>query len=122
MIRKISTILVMLAIMALMTACGSVQTATPATATQTAVVSATGTGTPEATAQIPVTGETATTTPDVSASPATGMQTPAPIGDKIESEAQWDLVAQEVAQAAGFSTFDSEVYQLPANTSWDSTL
>src|SRR5690349_12259706 len=110
MIRKISTILATLAIMALISACGPAQTATPVTSTNTAVAVATGTqtGTPEATSEIPVTGETATTTPSAAA-----MQTPEPMGQKVEVQTQWEVVAQEVAQAAGFSTFDTEVYQLP---------
>jgi hypothetical protein len=122
MIRKTSTILVTLTIMALLTACGTAQTATPATSTSTFVMSATGTATAESTSEIPVTGETATATPEVNASPATTVQTPAPMGQKLESEAQWEAVALELAQAAGFTTVESELYQLPSNTSWDSTL
>jgi hypothetical protein len=117
MIRKISTILVALTVMALITACGPVQTATPITSTNTVVVE-----TIAATSEIPVTGETATSTPEVNASPSMGIQPPAPMGQKLESQAQWDIVALQMAQAAGFSTFESELYQLPDNTSWDSTL
>jgi|SRR5687767_1177460 hypothetical protein len=120
MIRKTSTILVALTVMALLTACAPAQTATPVTSTNTVVVSATGTETPAATSEIPVTGETAT--PDINASPSSGVQTPAPMGQKLESQAQWDVVALELAQAAGFTTVESELYQLPSNTSWDSTL
>jgi hypothetical protein len=120
MIRKNLTILVALTIMALITACAPAQTATPAPSTNTVVVSATGTETAAATSEIPVTGETAT--PEVNASPSTAPQTPTPMGQKLESQAQWDAVALEVAQAAGFSTFESELYQLPDNTSWESTL
>jgi hypothetical protein len=120
MIRKNLTILVALTIMALITACAPAQTATPATSTNTVVMSATGTATAAATSEIPVTGETAT--PEVNASPSTGLQTPTPMGQKIESQTQWDVVALEAAQAAGFSTFESEIYELPDNTSWESTL
>jgi hypothetical protein len=121
MIRKTSTILVALTIIALLTACGTAQTATPATSTNT-VVSATGTATAESTSEIPVTGETATATPEVNASPSTAVQTPAPMGQKLETEAQWEVVALELAQAAGFTTVESEIYQLPDNTTWESTL
>lgn len=122
MIRKISTILVALTVMALITACGPAQTTTPVISTNTVVMSATGTETAAATSEIPVTGETATTTPEANASPSTGMQTPAPMGQKLQSQAQWDIVALQMAQAAGFSTFESELYQLPNNTTWESTL
>jgi hypothetical protein len=117
MIRKISTILVSLTVMALITACGPVQTATPVTSTNTVVVE-----TITATSEIPITGETATSTPEVNASPSMGIQPPPPMGQKLESQAQWDIVALQIAQAAGFSTFESELYQLPDNTSWESTL
>ena len=52
----------------------------------------------------------------------TGLVKPTPMGDPLEHQAQWDAIAVQVAQSVGFSTFDYDIFQLPANTAWDATL
>lgn len=50
------------------------------------------------------------------------MSKPTPMGDQLEHQAQWDLIAQQVVQSVGFSTFDYDLFKLPANTTWEDTL
>jgi hypothetical protein len=50
------------------------------------------------------------------------MTKPAPLGDQLKHQIQWDAIALQVVQSVGFSTFTYDLYQLPANTTWDSTL
>jgi hypothetical protein len=52
----------------------------------------------------------------------TGLTKPTPMGDLLGHQAQWDALALQVAQTVGFSTFDYDLFQLPANTSWEDTL
>ena len=44
------------------------------------------------------------------------------MGDQLEHQVQWDVIAQQVVQSVGFSTFDYDLYQLPANSAWEDTL
>jgi hypothetical protein len=66
-------------------------------------------------------------TQDLSSTPASGttpgaMNLPTPMGDKLEHQVQWDAVVLQIAQAVGITNFDYDLYKLPANTTWDSTL
>ena len=73
---------------------------------------------------IPVTSASATlssTTDTLTSTPET-MELPTPMGDKLEHQAQWDVVVLQIAQAVGFTNFDYDLYKLPANTTWESTL
>jgi len=76
-------------------------------------------------AGVPVTGGEGTAVPVTSQptdSTLGNISTPAPMGDQLEHQVQWDVIAQQVVQSVGFSTFDYDLYQLPANTSWEDTL
>ena len=76
-------------------------------------------------AGVPVTGGEGTAVPVTSQptdSTLGNISTPAPMGDKLEHQQQWDVIAQQVVQSVGFSTFDYDLYQLPANTTWEDTL
>lgn len=76
-------------------------------------------------AGVPVTGGQETLVPATSqpTEPATGNASkPIPMGNPLEHQMQWDAIALQVAQSVGISTFDYELYQLPANTTWDDTL
>ena len=76
-------------------------------------------------AGVPVTGGEGTAVPVTSQptdSTVGNISTPAPMGDQLEHQVQWDVIAQQVVQSVGFSTFDYDLYQLPANTSWEDTL
>lgn len=74
-------------------------------------------------AGIPVTGGEGTVVPATTTTPALGdMSKPTPLGDKLVHQAQWDALALEVAESVGLSTFDYDLYQLPANTAWEDTL
>jgi len=73
----------------------------------------------EVLAGIPVTGAQGTVVPTAS---TLDTSRPAPLGDQLEHQAQWDLIAQQVVQSVGLSTFDYDLYQLPANSAWDDTL
>ena len=68
-------------------------------------------------AGIPVTGGTVVPT-------ASTLDTskPAALGDQLEHQPQWDLIAQQVVQSVGLNTFDYDLYQLPTNSAWDDTL
>lgn len=70
-------------------------------------------------AGIPVTGGQGTVVPTAS---TLDTSSPAPLGDQLEHQAQWDLIAQQVVQSVGVSTFTYDLYQLPANSAWDDTL
>jgi hypothetical protein len=35
---------------------------------------------------------------------------------------QWDAIALQIVQSVGFSTFNYDLYKLPANTAWEDTL
>jgi len=84
----------------------------------------------ELTAGVPVTGgevtATAVTTdtiPQTTDTPVTAeLSNPTPMGEQLEHQAQWDAIALQVAQAVGVNTFDYDLFQLPANTSWEDTL
>ena len=76
-------------------------------------------------AGVPVTGGEGTVVPSTSEStdPTMGnMSKPTPMGDQLEHQAQWDVIANQVVQSVGFSTFKYDLFQLPANTSWEDTL
>ena len=76
-------------------------------------------------AGVPVTGGEGTAVPVTSQptdSTLGNISTPAPMGDQLEHQVQWDVIAQQVVQSVGFSTFDYDLYQLPANTAWEDTL
>jgi len=87
-------------------------------------------------AGIPVTGgETATAATTDTVQPTTDAATTVqptgnptmeivltPMGDQLEHQAQWDAIALQVAEQVGFSTFDYDIFQLPANTTWEDTL
>lgn len=70
-------------------------------------------------AGIPVTSDQGTVVPTAS---TLDTSKPAPLGDQLEHQAQWDLIAQQVVQSVGLNTFDYDLYQLPANSAWDDTL
>ena len=61
------------------------------------------------------------TQPSTPFTPVT-VTTPTPMGDKVEHQAQWDAIASSVAELVGFSTFNYDLYKLPANTTWQDTL
>ena len=70
-------------------------------------------------AGIPVTGGATALPTDA----AIGMMSkPTPLGDQLEHQVQWDAVALQIVQSVGFSTFNYDLYQLPANTAWEDTL
>jgi hypothetical protein len=74
---------------------------------------------------IPVTGGDATVVPATAlpSDPMTGnLSKPIPMGTQVDHQTQWDAIAAQVTQTVGFSTFNYDLYQLPANTSWDDTL
>ena len=76
-------------------------------------------------AGVPVTGGEGTAvpvTPQPTASTTTSMSKPTPMGDQLEHQAQWDAIALQVVQSVGFSTFSYDLFQLPANTTWEDTL
>ena len=68
-------------------------------------------------AGIPVTGGTVVPTAST-----VDTSKPAPLGNQLEHQMQWDLIAQQVVQSVGLNTFDYDLYQLPANSAWDDTL
>ena len=68
-------------------------------------------------AGIPVTGGTVVPT-----SSTVDTSKPAPLGNQLEHQMQWDLIAQQVVQSVGLNTFDYDLYQLPADSAWDDTL
>ena len=70
-------------------------------------------------AGVQVTGGQGTVVPTAS---TLDTSKPAPLGDPLEHQAQWDLIAQQVVQSVGLNTFDYDLYQLPANSAWDDTL
>ena len=70
-------------------------------------------------AGVPVTAGQGTVVPTAS---TLDISRPAPLGDQLEHQAQWDLIAQQVVQSVGLNTFDYDLYQLPANSAWDDTL
>ncbi|MBK9926647.1 MAG: hypothetical protein IPP66_15330 [Anaerolineales bacterium] len=76
-------------------------------------------------AGIPVTGDSGTAIPPTvlptEATLAT-MSKPTAMGDQLRHQVQWDAVAQQVVQSVGFSTFDYDLFRLPANTAWENTL
>jgi hypothetical protein len=47
---------------------------------------------------------------------------PTPMGEPFPHQAEWDLLAQQIAQEGGLTTFNYDVYKLPDNTAWESTL
>lgn len=73
---------------------------------------------------VPVTGVTegAATATSQSTVSTPDMSQTVPMGEKLEHEDQWDEIALMVSQSIGMSTFDYDLYQLPANTSWEDTL
>ena len=76
-------------------------------------------------AGIPVTGVEGTVVPAtvMPTDAAMGNMTkPTPLGDPLEHQAQWDVIAVQVVQSVGFSTFKYDLFKLPANTSWEDTL
>jgi len=76
-------------------------------------------------AGIPVTGVEGTVVPATSESIDStmgNMPKPSPMGDNLKHQTQWDAIALQVVQSVGFSTFNYDLYQLPANTTWEDTL
>ena len=75
-------------------------------------------------AGVPVTGGEGTAAPAPQATDSTlgNMSKPTPMGDKLEHQPQWDIVAFQVVQSVGFSTFNYDLFQLPAGTAWEDTL
>jgi len=75
-------------------------------------------------AGVPVTGGEGTAVPSTqSTDPTMGnLSKPAPLGDQLEHQTQWDVIAAQVVQSVGFSTFKYDLFKLPANTSWEDTL
>ena len=79
---------------------------------------------------VPVTGGEVTATPATTVPPTSqatestsgSLTQPTPMGDPLEHQAQWDAIALQVAQSVGFTTFDYDLYQLPANSAWEDTL
>lgn len=74
---------------------------------------------------LPVTGVEGTVVPVTSEaidSMMGNMTKPAPMGDVLKHQTQWDAIALQVVQSVGFSTFNYDLYQLPANTTWEDTL
>ena len=79
----------------------------------------------ELVASVPVTGGEGTVVPSTihAINPMMGNQSkPTPMGDQVDHQTQWDGIATQVVQSVGFSTFKYDLYQLPANTSWEDTL
>lgn len=94
-------------------------------AAATALIAKAQAVTAEFLAGIPVTGVEGTVVP-VTAQP-TGtmlgnMSKPIHMGNKLLHQAQWDAVALQIVQTVGFSTFDYDLYLIPANTTWKDTL
>lgn len=76
-------------------------------------------------AGIPVTGVEGTVFPVTSESIDSTMGTmpkPTPMGENLKHQTQLDASALQVVQLVGFSTFNYDAYQLPANTAWEDTL
>jgi hypothetical protein len=64
---------------------------------------------------------TSTTQPSTSTTPGT-LTAPTPMGEKVEHQAQWDSIANSVAELVGFTSLTYDLYKLPANTTWQDTL
>jgi len=95
------------------------------TAASTALIAKAQTVAAELMASVPVTGGEASAVPATALPTDAGtgkMEKPTPMGDQLEHQAQWDAIALQVVQSVGFSTFTYDLYQLPANTTWESTL
>jgi hypothetical protein len=95
------------------------------TAAGTALIAKAQTVATELMAGIPVTGVEGTVVPATSSSIDStmgNMPKPSPMGDNLKHQTQWDVIALQVVQAVGFSTFNYDLYQLPANTAWEDTL
>jgi hypothetical protein len=77
-------------------------------------------------AVVPVTGSDATVVPSTVLPPdpttTANLSKPTPMGTQVDHQTQWDSIAAQVTQKVGFSNFNYDLYQLPANTSWDDTL
>ncbi len=75
-------------------------------------------------AGIPVTSGEETAIPAIPQPTDTALDTskPTPMGDPLEHQLQWDVIAQQVVKSVGFSTFTYDVFQLPANAAWEDTL
>jgi len=76
-------------------------------------------------AGVPVTGGEETVVPATSqpTEPAMGnLSRPTPMGNPLKHQMQWDAIALQVTQSVGISTFNYDVFQLPANTAWEDTL
>ena len=76
-------------------------------------------------AGIPVTGVEGTVFPVTSESIDSTMGTmpkPSPMGENLKHQTQLDACALQVVQLVGFTTFNYDAYQLPANTAWEDTL
>jgi hypothetical protein len=50
------------------------------------------------------------------------LSKPIPMGTQVDHQTQWDAFAAQVVQSVGFTTFNYDLYQLPADSSWDDTL
>jgi hypothetical protein len=76
-------------------------------------------------AVVPVTGAEATVTPATTQTIVPTMESlakPTPMGTIVEHQTQWDAFANQVVEAVGFSNFNYDLYQLPAQTSWEDIL
>jgi hypothetical protein len=76
-------------------------------------------------AVVPVTGGKATVAPTTThpIDPTMGkLSKPTPMGTLVEHQTQWDTFAAQVVESVDFSNFNYDLYQLPAQTSWEDIL
>lgn len=79
----------------------------------------------ELVASVPVTGGKATEAVSTAhpIDPTMGkLPKPTPMGTLVEHQTQWDMIAAQVVESVGFSNFNYDLYQLPANTPWEDLL
>jgi hypothetical protein len=76
-------------------------------------------------AVVPVTGARATAAPTTThpIDPNMGkLSQPTPMGTLVDHQTQWDAFAAQIVKAVGLNNFTYELYQLPAQTSWEDIL
>ena len=91
----------------------------------TALIAKAQTVAAELMAGIPVTGVEGTVVPVTSESIDStlgNMPKPSPMGENLKHDTLMDASALQVVQSVGFSTFNYDAYQLPANSAWEDTL
>jgi FIMAH domain-containing protein len=73
-------------------------------------------------ASVPVTGGETVAHATSRPTDSTLGNKPTPLGTQVDHQAQWDALTAQVVQAVGLTAFNYDLYQLPANTSWEDTL